>query len=461
MIISRIRITEMMCQPPVSETLEFVELRNVGASTVDLSGLAFTDGIDFAFPAALLAPGDHALVVADLAAFTTFYGPVSGVLGEYAGQLGNGGERLRLEDAAGNVIQEFRYDDRWHPSSDGQGYSLVIREATADKKLWGQASGWRASTFVGGSAGTAELRLCADGIDNDGDGLSDYPADPGCADANQDFEDPQCDDGADNDGDALVDTADPDCALPSRDSEEANPIDSFVCYAAKTTSKTPKFRPIETVLTDRFEAGSGTLVRKPSMLCLPAELNGHLNDNPVGILDEGTHLEAYSIKELPGQPRHQPRDQLKTENQLGPMYLRTKRTDLLLVPTARGLDGPAIPPDDALHDVDHYKCYRADDAGDRPDYFPSRAEANLRDAFEHRDYALRKQRHFCAPASQDGSVVKNPDGYLVCYSGKPSKFSNKDVERKGLHTANSFGEETLDTKRVREICVPARLLEAP
>lgn len=46
---------------------------------------------------------------------------------------------------------------------------------------------------------------CADGVDNDGDGLVDAGSDPGCKDALQAFENPQCDDGADNDGDGLVD----------------------------------------------------------------------------------------------------------------------------------------------------------------------------------------------------------------------------------------------------------------
>jgi len=52
-------------------------------------------------------------------------------------------------------------------------------------------------------------RVCSDGIDNDGDGLVDYPQDPGCRSAN-DFAEkhPACSDGLDNDGDGLVDFPD-------------------------------------------------------------------------------------------------------------------------------------------------------------------------------------------------------------------------------------------------------------
>jgi cysteine-rich repeat protein len=63
------------------------------------------------------------------------------------------------------------------------------------------------------------LPVCADGIDQDGDGRFDFPGDPGCAGADGALESPQCDDGLDNDGDGLVDLADPDCASASDDVE--------------------------------------------------------------------------------------------------------------------------------------------------------------------------------------------------------------------------------------------------
>ena len=56
---------------------------------------------------------------------------------------------------------------------------------------------------------------CADGIDNDGDGARDYPADTSCSSASDNDEAnprPQCQDGADNDGDGLTDLNDPGCS---------------------------------------------------------------------------------------------------------------------------------------------------------------------------------------------------------------------------------------------------------
>jgi hypothetical protein len=68
------------------------------------------------------------------------------------------------------------------------------------------------------AAPAARAANCDDGLDNDGDGLTDYPDDPGCADPLSGPEDPPCSDKHDNDGDGLFDwdgagvgAADPEC----------------------------------------------------------------------------------------------------------------------------------------------------------------------------------------------------------------------------------------------------------
>ncbi len=66
---------------------------------------------------------------------------------------------------------------------------------------------------------------CMDGVDNDGDGLTDFGADPGCAA----FDDPSernsampCDDGFDNDRDGQIDAGrDPECSDANGESESA------------------------------------------------------------------------------------------------------------------------------------------------------------------------------------------------------------------------------------------------
>lgn len=66
---------------------------------------------------------------------------------------------------------------------------------------------------------------CSDGRDNDGNGLIDWPDDPGCASAYQGTEGtpsppPECSDGIDNDGNGLIDyPADPGCTSAANNQE--------------------------------------------------------------------------------------------------------------------------------------------------------------------------------------------------------------------------------------------------
>ncbi len=81
-----------------------------------------------------------------------------------------------------------------------------------------------ADAFKIASSGPPPVFQCSDGIDNDGDGNIDYPADPGCSSATDDDEEDllfQCSDGIDNDGDGNIDyPADPGCSSATDDDEE-------------------------------------------------------------------------------------------------------------------------------------------------------------------------------------------------------------------------------------------------
>jgi hypothetical protein len=67
---------------------------------------------------------------------------------------------------------------------------------------------------------------CQDGIDNDGDGAIDYGQDLGCAsslDGDESSGTPECRDGIDNDGDGAIDMADFGCSNPDDQREFPNP----------------------------------------------------------------------------------------------------------------------------------------------------------------------------------------------------------------------------------------------
>jgi hypothetical protein len=67
------------------------------------------------------------------------------------------------------------------------------------------------------------LPACGDALDNDGDGRTDHPSDPGCSSASDTSEKGAivCDDGLDNDGDSYVDyPSDRGCRFPDSTSEK-------------------------------------------------------------------------------------------------------------------------------------------------------------------------------------------------------------------------------------------------
>jgi hypothetical protein len=158
-------ITEIMYHPVASGTngaddFEFIELKNVGAQPLNLIGVSFTNGISFTFTATNaitnLGPGQYLVLVANTAAFLSRYPSVTNIAGQYTGRLDNAGERLYLQGALQEPILDFAYNDSWYPTTDGEGFSLVIRNEYAPFDTWTNPASWRPSTALNGSPGRAD-----------------------------------------------------------------------------------------------------------------------------------------------------------------------------------------------------------------------------------------------------------------------------------------------------------------
>jgi hypothetical protein len=134
---------------------EFVELFNRGTRTIDLSGWRFTNGINFDIPPGTrMAPGSYLVIGRDPPYLQEVYGLSSAqVLGpdpndEQAvrrfGRFANGGERITLRDASGNVADTVRYHDggQWPRWADGGGSSLELIDPFQDNNV---AAAWDAS----------------------------------------------------------------------------------------------------------------------------------------------------------------------------------------------------------------------------------------------------------------------------------------------------------------------------
>jgi hypothetical protein len=133
---------------------EFIELKNVGATPIDLAGVElltaaeFTINNDIAFT---LPPGGFVILAANPAAFAIRYPDVPNVLGPFQGDLSNSGELILIEALDGADIASFTYDDAWHPASDGDGPTMETKSLTPTN--YHLAATWKASLRNGGTPG--------------------------------------------------------------------------------------------------------------------------------------------------------------------------------------------------------------------------------------------------------------------------------------------------------------------
>ena len=142
-----------------SSEYEFIELKNIGTEMLDLSHVAFTDGIGYTFPVGSRLPAGAIVVLASNSVeFENRYGFAP--FGEYTGQLANGGEQIVIQGAAGDTIVSFRYHDDglWPTAPDGDGYSLMLKDPSHAGDP-GDPANWIASTAIHGSPGWYSLSI--------------------------------------------------------------------------------------------------------------------------------------------------------------------------------------------------------------------------------------------------------------------------------------------------------------
>lgn len=146
------------------DSFEWIELKNVGATPLDLTPIGFTKGIDFDFAGSAvttLAPGARVVVVNNLAAFNARYaGQLAGVqvAGEWNGNdnLSNNTEQVTLTYGVNTPIRDFTYDDEapW-PVAGDQGHALVLL-APETLPNHGQGWNWRSSVAPHGKPGLGD-----------------------------------------------------------------------------------------------------------------------------------------------------------------------------------------------------------------------------------------------------------------------------------------------------------------
>lgn len=156
---SNLKITEIHYHPEESSEVncddyEFLEIKNIGDSPINLSGCNFgMNGINYTFPEnTILNGGEFIVLVSDISKFYRRYN--FRPFGEYKGHLANSGERISLFSADSIMIISILFDDKlpWPESADGVGYSLVPKEINPTGDL-NDAANWRLSLYTHGSPG--------------------------------------------------------------------------------------------------------------------------------------------------------------------------------------------------------------------------------------------------------------------------------------------------------------------
>lgn len=236
------------------------------------------------------------------------------------------------------------------------------------------------------------------------------------------------------------------------------PDDGYLCYRARSA---PRFDPLPGLfLIDDLESLYFEVVKRSS-LCNPAEIASEGAHRP------DVHLLDYRIRRLSTAAKHVRQVGIEVRSALGTYAYDTVKEAGLLVPSSESDVGPVDPLNDALHDVDHYKCYRV-----KPTKGAGRLDKNtmlvVGDTFDERGaHQIIRGSRLCLAVDKGGEGIKRPGGHLMCHRAKRAKGEGFHVGRDGLHTnneleaANGPGAAVFETTKATELCIPAVIGDEP
>ena len=152
---SSLRITEIMYNPLGGSDYEYIELKNIGNSDINLNGIQFVNGIEYEFGDISLMPDETVVLVSNLDAFASRYGELKYLVDQYEGRLSNGGENLvlQLPDPYPFTMCRLVYKDGWYKKTDGEGFALELIESSTNEVDYNSRDAWSVSDWLGSPHG--------------------------------------------------------------------------------------------------------------------------------------------------------------------------------------------------------------------------------------------------------------------------------------------------------------------
>jgi hypothetical protein len=146
----KLEFSEILYDAGSLDTLEYVELKNVGDEDVALASLRLGGAVAFQFGADVpaLGPGKFVVITNDSMGFATrFPGVVA--FGPWVGRLSNSGEEVSIEGDSSTLAScEYGSEVPWPAMAAGNGYSLVYVGEHPNSP-----ESWKASATLGGTPG--------------------------------------------------------------------------------------------------------------------------------------------------------------------------------------------------------------------------------------------------------------------------------------------------------------------
>ncbi len=138
---------------------EYLEIKNTGNTTLNMTDCRFSSGITYTFPwNVTIAPGQIIVLAENALIFQQEFGfqPYD----QYKGELSNDGETLILVDYNNEVLDIVQFNDQnpWDEMPDGAGASLELRDPSLDNS--DPLNWFRSDQNCAGTPGNDNSRLC-------------------------------------------------------------------------------------------------------------------------------------------------------------------------------------------------------------------------------------------------------------------------------------------------------------